>query len=189
MCFDVGTQMIRKATFEDAAAIAQIHVGTWRVAYAGIVPDDYLASLSEEQRTKSWQQRLTDGRTIIWVAEKDERVIGWVAGGASRDADAQGEAEVYAIYVSSQHWDCGVGRELMAKMEASLPDGPSTTLWVLRDNQRAIRFYEKMGYWADGAQKEIQLGSKGFCEVRFRKSRPNKTVEPTRALSGARGSP
>jgi ribosomal protein S18 acetylase RimI-like enzyme len=181
--------MIRKAIFEDATAIARIHVGTWRTAYAGIVPDDYLASLSEEQRTKSWQRHLTDGRTIIWVAEKDGQVIGWVAGGASRDADAQGDSEVYAIYVSSQHWACGVGRELMAKMEDSFPDGQSTTLWVLRDNQRAIRFYEKVGYRPDGAQKEIQLGGRGFCEIRFQKSRPNKTVEPTRAVSGTRGTP
>jgi len=165
--------MIRKATFKDAAAIARIHVGTWRVAYAGIVPDDYLASLSEENRTQGWQQKLTDDRTIIWVAEKDSQVIGWVSGGMSRDADTQGEAEVYAIYVSPQHWDCGVGRGLMATMEASLPDGQSTTLWVLRDNQRAIRFYEKMGYRPDGAQKEIQLGGKDLCAIRFRKSMPN----------------
>jgi len=161
--------VIRKATFEDAAAIARIHVGTWRVAYAGIVPDDYLANLSEEKRTQSWQQQLTDGRTIIWVAEKDGQVIGWVSGGASRDADADGNSEVYAIYLSSQHWDCGVGRELMAYMESSLPDGQCTTLWVLQDNQRAIRFYEKMGYRPDGAQKEIQLGGKKYCEIRFRK--------------------
>lgn len=163
--------MIRKATFEDAAAIARIHVGTWRVAYAGIVPNDCLARLSEEKRTQSWQQQLTDGRTIIWVAEKDGQVIGWVSGGASKDEDAHGNSEVYAIYVSSRHWDCGVGRELMAKMESSLPDGQSTTLWVLRDNQRAIRFYEKMGYRPDGTQKEIQLGGKDFFEIRFRKDK------------------
>ncbi len=170
--------MIRKATLKDAATIARIHVCTWRVAYAGIVPDEYLASLSEEERTKSWQQRLTDGRTIIWVAEEDGQVIGWVSGGASRDSDAQGDAEVYAIYVASQHLGCGVGRELMAKMEDSLPDGQGTTLWVLRDNQRAIRFYEKMGYRPDGAQKEIQLGGKVFCEIRFRKSPTSRGWEP-----------
>jgi len=61
--------MIRKATFDDAAAIARIHVGTWRVAYTDIVPDDFLANLSEEKRTQSWRDQLTDGRTIIWAAE------------------------------------------------------------------------------------------------------------------------
>ena len=169
--------MIRKATFEDAASIARVHVGTWRAAYAGIVPDDYLASLSEEKRTKSWQQQLTDGRTIL-VAEKDGEVIGLASGGPSRDADATGDAEVYAIYVLPEHWGCGVGRELMAKMEDSLSDAHSTTLWVLRDNQRAIRFYERIGYRSDGAEKEIRLGGNGFLEVRFRKSTPDNALQP-----------
>lgn len=166
--------MIRKAIFEDAAAIARIHVVTWRVAYAGIVPENQLASLSLEKRTTSWQQQLTDGRTTIWVAEKDGQIIGWISGGASRDADTPGDAEVYAIYVSPEHWDCGVGSELMAWMEDSWPEGQSTTLWVLRENQRAIRFYEKMGYRPDGTQKEIHLGGKSLSEIRFRKSVPDK---------------
>ena len=168
--------MIRKATLEDAVAIARIQVGTWRVAYAGIVPGDYLASLSEEKRVKSWEERLTDGRSIILVAEKDGEVIGWASGGASRDEDAGSDTEVYAIYVSPEHWDGGVGCELMTRMEESLPESGSTTLWVLQENRRAIRFYERMGYGPDGAQKEIQLGGTGLCEVRFRKSVVNGTA-------------
>jgi len=161
--------MIREAILEDAGAIARIHVDTWRVAYAGIVPDAFLAKLSEEQRIQSWQDQLTDGRTMTLVAEKEGQVIGWASGGASRDPDAHGEAEIYAIYLSSAHWGCGVGRELMAMMEETLPDHQGATLWVLQDNQRAIRFYEKMGYRPDGAKKEIHLGGKGLCELRFRK--------------------
>lgn len=179
--------MIRKATLEDAASIARVHVSTWRTAYAGIVPDDYLANLSEEQRTKSWRQQLTDGRTIILVAEKNGETIGWAAGGPSRDADGAKDAEVYAIYVSSPHWGGGVGRRLMAAMEDASPIAQSTTLWVLRDNQRAIRFYERIGYRPDAEQKGIQLGGRVFWEVRFRKSRPSHAIEPTRALSGASG--
>ncbi|WP_052573725.1 GNAT family N-acetyltransferase [Haloferula sp. BvORR071] len=175
--------MIREATFQDATAIARIHVGTWRIAYAGIVSDDYLASLSVEKRIKSWEERLTDGRTTILVAEKDGQVIAWASGGASRDADAGSDAEVYAIYVSPEHWACGVGSELMTRMEDSLPDRGSTTLWVLQDNQRAIRFYHRIGYRPDGTRKEIRLGDADLCEVRFRKSAPNKKIEPSHGVS------
>ena len=65
----------------------------------------------------------------------------------------------------------------MATMEDSLPDGRSTTLWVLRDNQRAIRFYEKLGYRPGGAQKDISIGGRGFCEVRFQKKIKSKAVD------------
>ena len=161
--------MVRVARLEDAPAIAKIHVATWRVAYAGIVPEDFLASLSEEERIKSWQEQLADGRTVVLVAEKEGEVVGWAAGGASRDDDARGEAEVYAIYILPEHWGGGVGRELMARMEEALGHGQDITLWVLQDNQRAIGFYEKVGYRPDGAKKEIPLGGSSLLEVRLRK--------------------
>ena len=37
---------VRRARPADAAAIGAIHVSTWRNAYAGVLPDDYLAGLS-----------------------------------------------------------------------------------------------------------------------------------------------
>jgi len=51
------------------------------------VPDDYLAGLSEKKRSGNWQKQLTDGRTIILVAEINGEIIGWVSGGRSRDDD------------------------------------------------------------------------------------------------------
>ncbi len=37
---------LRPALAEDAAAIGAVHVRAWRSAYAGILPDAYLAQLS-----------------------------------------------------------------------------------------------------------------------------------------------
>ena len=34
---------IRRARAADAEAIGAVHVATWRTAYAGVLPDDYLA--------------------------------------------------------------------------------------------------------------------------------------------------
>ena len=45
---------IRAAHTTDALAIAQVQVDSWRTTYAGIVPADYLASLSYEQQGKFW---------------------------------------------------------------------------------------------------------------------------------------
>ncbi|MBP1084252.1 hypothetical protein ACFFJQ_06655 [Bacillus capparidis] len=43
---------IRKATKEDAAEIAKVHVDSWRTTYKNIVSDTYLAQLNYEDREK-----------------------------------------------------------------------------------------------------------------------------------------
>ena len=52
---------IRVATEGDAAGIARVHVRSWQEAYAGIVPDAYLASLDADERTAQWRTYLREG--------------------------------------------------------------------------------------------------------------------------------
>ena len=163
--------MIRDGTVEDASEIARIQVQTWRVAYAGIAPADYLAALSEEKRTLSWQQQLTDGRSLILVAFENNEMAGWISGGRCRDADAPDASEVYAIYVSPPYWGRHIGRQLMAKFEEQLPATSPVYLWVLGANQRALTFYDKMGYTPDGTAKDIKLGRATLSEIRLVKKR------------------
>ena len=169
--------MIRRATFEDAAAIAAIHVRAWQAAYAQIVPPDYLAGLSESEQTGFWQLQLAVNQTIVLVAVSDGEIVGWASGGPSRDTDAKGGAEVYAIYVSPKFWRRGIGLKLMKKIEAAISPCPDITLWVLGQNQRAIEFYRKIGYEFDGTEKTICLGGVNLWEIRLGKRakiRPDK---------------
>jgi len=162
--------MIRRATLEDAAAIAAIHVRTWQAAYAGIVPDDFLAGLSKEKRKEFWGRELADNQSIVVTAVEKGAVVGWASGGASRDPDAaKCVSEVYAIYISPENWAQGVGTQLMRRIEEEISPCSVITLWVLAQNQRAIAFYRKLGYAPDGAEKIVQLGGISLSEVRFRK--------------------
>jgi len=63
---------IRAAQTDDAAAIAKVHVDTWRMTYRGIVPDDHLANLSYEQRERTWQNAIASNAQFIYVAEDNE---------------------------------------------------------------------------------------------------------------------
>lgn len=166
--------MIRKATVDDAESIATIHVRTWQIAYAEIFPAEFLANLSVENRITAWRQQLSENTSATFIAEDKGLVTGWVSGGASVDADARGASEVQAIYVLPEYWEAGIGAQLMQAIEAALPPSPSTTLWVLRDNSRAIRFYEKLGYLADGAQDELERGGVKRWKIRLRKTLPVK---------------
>jgi hypothetical protein len=62
---------IRTARVEDAPNIAIIHVHSWRAAYRGIVPDEFLAAISLEKREENWRLELTKSDGRVWVAEDD----------------------------------------------------------------------------------------------------------------------
>jgi hypothetical protein len=79
---------IRPAVLSDARAVAEVHVKTWQAAYRGIIPDDYLKTLSVDGRGVVWHNSIARGTPELWVADSQSLVIGWVAFGPSRDADA-----------------------------------------------------------------------------------------------------
>lgn len=88
------------ASVDDTRRIAEIHIATWRAAYVGIVPDDFLAGLSVDQRETYWRQEIPLGKQQVGLAKLDDAEVGWVSFGPSRDKDAQpAAAEIWAIYV------------------------------------------------------------------------------------------
>ena len=160
---------VRPARVKDAGGIAGVHVRTWQSAYLGIVPDAYLRALSIDARTASWQANLTAASPEVWVAEKHAEVVGWIAFGKSRDADASADTgEVEALYVLPAYWSTGVGRTLWEKAYLRLQARGfrRATLWVLADNARAIRFYSAAGF-APSLERAIEIGGKSLLEVRY----------------------
>lgn len=104
---------VRQACHEDAWAIADLHVRTWRAAYRGLIPDDYLDSLSIEGRRQGWVETLRGDTTTVLVAEGSGLLEGFVAFGASREGDTGGRVgEVYALYVQPGAWRSGAGSAL-----------------------------------------------------------------------------
>lgn len=162
----------RLAHPSDARAIAEVHVRSWQSAYRGIVPDTYLDALSVERRAMAFGEALSRGSPEMWVAESHADIVGWIAFGSSRDADAtQSVGEVEAIYVSPSHWSAGAGSALWSVARPRLVERgfTSVTLWVLEDNHRAIRFYSRAGFAPDvAARKRLSIGGKSLWEARYR---------------------
>ena len=169
----MGNLKIRRAEVHDALQIAQVHVGTWQFAYRGQMPDAFLNSLSVENRAKFWQETLSipNSVPVVWVAEENDKVVGFCSMGMSRDDDRKPETgEIYAIYVDSNSMGKGVGSKLMDKgVETLRQNGfEEATLWVLDTNEKTRRFYESKGWKEDGAIKtELQDGFE-LKEVRYR---------------------
>lgn len=166
--------LVRWAGPTDAEAVAEIHVLAWQMGYRGLLPDALLDGLTVIDRLPRWQQWLAEPTPRTRVAEQEGRVLGWVTVGPQRDGDLDPVVvtEIYALYVHPAVWGRGCGSALMAATLAGLAaqSYAETNLWVLRGNARAIRFYERHGFCADGAAKRETSSSGAILdEIRLRR--------------------
>lgn len=164
---------VRRATRDDANAIADIHVRSWQVAYRGLVPDALLDGLSVQQRRTIWSQLLENNDdSFTLVAERDAALVGFCSMATpSRDNDAaEATCEVAAIYVAPQAWRTGIGHTLLATaLHDVRQDGwHEVTLWVFAANAGAIAFYNGFGFMPDGAETHHEPS--GQTEIRLRAS-------------------
>jgi ribosomal protein S18 acetylase RimI-like enzyme len=163
---------LRRAIPDDATALAHVHVDSWRAAYRGLVPDEFLDSLDYCQRSLRFRESLATGSGETYLAEKDGEPFGILTVGACRDADLDRvtAGEIWGIYLAPQHWRKGLGRALFQRAEQMLQARGYTlaTLWVLEGNQQARRFYEAMGFETDGASRVLNLGAP-LKAIRYRK--------------------
>jgi GNAT superfamily N-acetyltransferase len=184
--------MIREAHADDAAAIAHVHVATWRTTYQGIVPESVLANLSEERRAEMWSRAIDDPARagFVYVAKNATgRVIGFAAGGPERDGDPIYTGELYAIYLLSEHQGSGIGRQLMRHVAMRLiaTGHASMLLWVLAENP-ACRFYAVLG-GQPVREKTVEMGGVSLREVAYGWTdiRPLRADRVERAETGERG--
>ena len=164
---------LRIAKPDDARAIAEIHVAAWRAAYRGLMPDEFLAALSLEERTAMWSGILSrPSPSRVALAEMDGALAGFCSYGPTRDDESPDVAEIYAVNIHPDRWRRGAGRALCehAWREAIARGHTQVTLWVMSGNERARRFYRQLGYALDGTSRtETRLIGTPFDEVRFRK--------------------
>ncbi|GAC1345618.1 MAG: GNAT family N-acetyltransferase [Acetobacteraceae bacterium] len=134
---------VRRAVPDDAAGIAAVHVGAWRSAYAGLLPEDFLTGLSLPRQAMMYQAGIVAGR-VACVAEDSDRIIGFSTAGRARAALADGEIET--LYVLDDWRERGIGRSLLQSSARRLVRAGcrSAFVWVLRDNPSRW-FYQHLG--------------------------------------------
>jgi len=158
---------IREARQEDAAAIASIHVESWRTTYAGIIPENVIAKFTPEERERGWRRILGDGarRDFVGIAEDEGVAVGFVSGGPTRDRAAEFRGELYAIYLLAPFQRRGIGRRLTGALARRLLGAgcDSMVVWVLAENP-ARMFYAALG-GAPAGEKPADIA--GLTEVAY----------------------
>jgi ribosomal protein S18 acetylase RimI-like enzyme len=167
----------REANVLDASGIIKVKVDTWRTAYKGIIAEDYLQSLSYEDKEKNWRQRLknpTYGAKIFIAETNQNKIVGFVFATLEKYnpivALLQAErfkGELCAIYVLDEFQHKKIGTELVKLVVKyfKLNNIDSMITWVLKKNP-SRRFYEKLGGTILGEQS-IEIGGIRYTEIAY----------------------
>jgi GNAT superfamily N-acetyltransferase len=165
---------VREMTLADCERVAEIRVGGWQSAYAGLMPQSHLDALSVTEDAARHRTRFLagDGSAVNLVAEQHGGIVGWACHGPYRNGQVRtADAELYALYVDPGRYGDGIGQALLqASLRRCTDAGHERVfLWVLEGNIRARGFYERAGFRADGAEEPFEVDGVAVLEVRYAK--------------------
>lgn len=145
----MNTLVFRRATGNDAEAIASMHTESWRDAYRGILPDSYLDGQVADERANLWRSRfssLGSDRFLVVLTESPRRLVGFAC--VLLDEDPQWGACLDNLHVMPGWRSRGVGRLLFGRAVQwvmSTEPGWPIHLWVFEANAGARRLYDALG--------------------------------------------
>jgi hypothetical protein len=140
---------IVSAVPEDAAAIAALHIESWRSAYRNLIPDTFLAAPVVEDRLRLWTARMAaddEGPRSVMKAMHGPLMVGFAC--VVRDADPAWGPLLDNLHVKPAFKGLGIGRDLFLAARgwaAAVATGRPMHLWVIEDNAGARRFYDRQG--------------------------------------------
>ena len=140
-------------TPEEIEGKSLVHWQTWREAYDNLLPAEFQETMTLD-RCRFFSQKYPENTLIAMDGKK---VVGFISYGNYRDETIQA-GEIIALYVLKDYYGKGVSKQLMHAAFVALDQFSEIYLWVLKDNKRAIAFYQKMGFTFDGQEKILELG-------------------------------
>ncbi len=167
---------IRLATADDIEGLARVSRLAFRATYPGIVPapvlDEWIETAAVPWQT-AFEQRTPDSPWRPWVAERDGVVIGYATTSPGKDwwlPPIDGSGELTNLYLDPDAIGTGVGSALYDHAVADLRARGFNpfVVWAFRDNERAVRFYERKGLTIDVAEHDWLLGDVPCPIVRLR---------------------
>ena len=168
---------IRKATKNDSAEMASVHIASWKETYRGVIDEDFLDILDIDQRKEEWDRGFKNNHLVAFVSIHQGAIVGFIAGGPPRNFRGDFDSEIYAIYLLKKFQRRRIGYKMYQAFVLNLL-ADKILVWVLRDNPSKV-FYEKVG----GSiidQKNISIGGKTLVELAY-------SIETRRVVTGARG--
>jgi diamine N-acetyltransferase len=152
----MAPMIIRRATPEDAAALAEIASSTFVDAFGAMNDPGNLAMyLAQAYGEPQQRGELADPDLVTLVAEEGGALVAYAQ--VRRDG---ANAELARFYVRRAHHGRGLAQRLMRETENAARAFGAQSLWlgVWEKNPRAIAFYAKCGF-ADTGSKPFIVGN------------------------------
>jgi len=155
---------------DDICRIAAFLNDCWKVTYRKIISDDYLDTMSIEERKERLLKRFDEGVSDFLMMFDGNNLFGAAVFGKSFTEGYEEDGEITSIYLHENYIGKGYGHTLYKEIEQALTaKGYSNfVLDVLTNNIRAIKFYQSHGY-LKVADRHVRLGKTDYPMIIMRK--------------------
>lgn len=163
-----------------------LHALGWRTAYRDSIPAGYLdREITDDRWVPVFRQNYKEGVYHGLLLYDGDRPLCCATYGPARVDQSAGDTicnfsspdlaawgELVSLYSHPDHWEQGHGslviEEVLNRVKAT--GCPGCFLYVLRENERARRFYEKHGFVWDGHALNVALTpDTTLSDLRYRK--------------------
>ncbi|MEA4816953.1 MAG: GNAT family N-acetyltransferase [Lachnospiraceae bacterium] len=161
-----------KANIQLAEDMGYVHSKSWQKAYRGIIPDHVVDAFTPEKRTEVFKEAIASRPEEYYLFKANSIPAGIALLHKSHEKNAvDTDGEIYAIYFHPDFWGTDVTHKAFEFCINRLKERGFTkiNIWVLEDNKRARKFYEKYGFVFDGSKQQVELG-KPLTEIRYSKN-------------------
>jgi ribosomal protein S18 acetylase RimI-like enzyme len=145
------TARVRTSNRQDGPALAGVYGRSWRQAYSGIIPHRQLDAMIRRRDADWWSGAASGGRLL--ALDVSGTLAGYASCGPARSKQL-GAGEIYELYLDPVYQGIGLGEQLFEGCRAYLDrrrlDG--LVVWVLADNDVAMRFY-----WGRGGRPAARM--------------------------------
>lgn len=140
--------VIRKKNKEDCIYVQKIITKSWQDTYKGIVNDDFLNLLSEneEERIIASQNSFDENNNQELVLEINKKIVGFVKYGKANDDNYKGYGEINALYILNQFKGHGYGKLLVQEaVKKLILNGFDKMIIGCLDGNPSNDFYKHLG--------------------------------------------
>lgn len=163
---------VRIAWADDAAAIAELQLRTWRDVYAELVPAEALPT-DVAAATDAWRTSLAtprDARNRVLVALERNRVVGFAITSPAGDPDCDPVSDAELMEVTLDPGERGKGhgsRLLQAAVDTMRADRFTRAVsWAIASDDALRSFLTEAGWAPDTAHRELDLDGEGTTLVK-----------------------
>lgn len=144
----------------DPAAFAAVQAESWRDAYRGLFPDEWLDERMERELVEEWERSPPSGDDFLLSAWMQDAMVGFALVRMREDA-----GYVEHLHVRPALRDAGVREALMREIAARLAAAgrDAMWLWAFERDTRALAFYEGLGARRSGGAVNTLFGHRVPC--------------------------